>query len=316
MPKQPVDDATLAAYLVGNASETETERLDELSLTDDDFAERLRAAENDLVDGYVRGELSPEARDRFIAYYLSSHRRREKVRAAEALLVYVDTAPETVLTDHAPGKEAGRKPFGFKFFAVPLQWGFAAAALVLLLGGGYLVFENARLRNQITETRTERASLEHRERELQRQLAEQRSSNEETASELARVRDRLAELEQQQPSESQKPKMVALNLSPQTRGVGQIPNLRMPVGTDLVSVTLELEPNEFRAYQAILTNPATGQIVWRSGKLKIGGKPNVLRFTLSGSLLKSQNYVLELLGISAGGARENLSSYPFKVVVR
>jgi hypothetical protein len=196
-----------------------------------------------------------------------------------------------------------------------LQWGFVAAPLVLLLGGGYLLFENARLRNQITETRTEQASLEHRERELQQQLAEQRSFNEETASELARVRDRLAELEQQQPSVSQAPKMVALNLSPQTRGVGQIPNLRMPVGPDLVSVTLELEPNEFRAYQAILTNPATGQIVWRSGTLKTGGKPHELRFKLPASLLKPQNYVLELSGISARGARENLSSYPFKVVV-
>jgi hypothetical protein len=38
----------------------ETERFDELSFIDDDFAEQLTVVENELIDNYVRGELSGE----------------------------------------------------------------------------------------------------------------------------------------------------------------------------------------------------------------------------------------------------------------
>ncbi len=56
--KQEFNDQVLIRYLLGSLSEEEAERLDELGIADDAFAWRLRAVENDLVDGYVRGELS------------------------------------------------------------------------------------------------------------------------------------------------------------------------------------------------------------------------------------------------------------------
>jgi hypothetical protein len=58
-------DPLLVRYLVGALPDHETERLDELSVADDEFAIRLRAAEHDLVDAYVRGELSGETLDHF-----------------------------------------------------------------------------------------------------------------------------------------------------------------------------------------------------------------------------------------------------------
>ena len=72
-------------YLLGTLSESETERLDELSFTDDEFAESLRAAENDLVDAYVRGELSEAERQRFGSHYLGTARKRERVKFAQGL---------------------------------------------------------------------------------------------------------------------------------------------------------------------------------------------------------------------------------------
>jgi len=65
MPKQPVDEQVITDYLLGALPEAETERLDELSLTDDDFIRRLKVAENDLVDAYVKGELSGGALAQF-----------------------------------------------------------------------------------------------------------------------------------------------------------------------------------------------------------------------------------------------------------
>jgi hypothetical protein len=50
------NNQTSTEYLLGALPEAETERLDELSITDDEFTESLQVAETDLVDAYVLGE--------------------------------------------------------------------------------------------------------------------------------------------------------------------------------------------------------------------------------------------------------------------
>ena len=52
------DDERLVRYLVGALDDDEIERYDELSIADGEFAVRLQSVEDDLVDSYVRGELS------------------------------------------------------------------------------------------------------------------------------------------------------------------------------------------------------------------------------------------------------------------
>ncbi|HTG13871.1 MAG TPA: hypothetical protein VK747_01240 [Blastocatellia bacterium] len=334
MPRQPVDEGMIIDYLLGASTEPETERLDEMSLTDDDFAQRLHAVENDLVDAYVRGELQGHAASRFNSHYLASPGRRDKVAFAEKLLGFTDSAwaaraetmDETMPASTAARKTIARESSRFRFFARPrlsLQQGLAAAAVVVFIAAGYLTLENLRLRDQIAKEQAERTALAQREQELCRQLADQRASDAETEKELTQVRDSLAQLERQaaagrQPgkpeAEPRDLKVIAFNLSPQTRGIGQIATLTVPVGTDSVALTLELEAGDFPAYQATLKNPANGQILWRSGKLKTSGKSKALRISLRGDLLNSQNHVLELSGIPAKGVAENIGSYPFKVV--
>lgn len=333
MGKQTVNEQE-TEYLLGAVSESEQERLDEMSVSDDEFADRLRAVENDLIDSYVRGELSGDILTRFNSHYLASPRRREKVDFAERFLGFADgsVAPQardtraTASASPEARETIRREPLRPRFFALlrpALQWGLAAAALVILLGGGYLFVENLRLRNQMVQSRAEQASLEQREQELQRQLAEKRSSDAETEDELARVRERLAQLEQQvagqhgkQEPEQRDLKVLAFNVAPQTRGIGHIPTLTVPPGTDYVALTLQLETNDFSAYQAALKNPATGKVVWRSGMLRTGGKGKTVGIRVPASLLNQQNYVVELSGISPGGAAQSVDSYPFRVVTQ
>lgn len=329
--KQYYDDEILTQYLLGSVTEEKTELLDEMSVADDEMAARLQVIENDLVDAYVRGALSGTTLEQFESFYLASPRRREKMSFARTLLVFEGRTVGALETDGKAPVSGTRRSSGdtakrlsrLRFFVVPrpaLQWGFAAAALLLLFVGGYLVVENLRLRDQMTRARAERSELEQRERELQQQLAEQRLSDAVTEKELARVRDRLAQLEQIAPDEQQRNadqrdlKIIAFNLFPQTRGIGQIPTLPVPAGTDYVALTLELEVDDFPAYRAALKNPATGQISWRSGTLKSGATGRALRVRLPASLLHTQNYSVELSGIPASGSAEIVGSYPFRVV--
>ena len=86
------DDRQLIRYLLGLLTDEEAERYDEQSIVDDDLAARLRVVEDNLVDAYVNGTLEEDLRQRFESFYLSSPRRREKVRFAARFLGAVDRA--------------------------------------------------------------------------------------------------------------------------------------------------------------------------------------------------------------------------------
>src|ERR1700704_4316416 len=79
-------DDQLVRYLLGLLPGQDAERLDELTVADDEMAWRLRVVENDLVDAYVTGTLTGQRRARFESFYLSSERRRRKVQFARSFL--------------------------------------------------------------------------------------------------------------------------------------------------------------------------------------------------------------------------------------
>jgi hypothetical protein len=80
------EDLPLLQYLLGGLSDEDVDDIDERSITDEGLAWRLRQVEHDLVDAYVTGALSGEALRRFMWFYLSSPRRRDKVSFAELFL--------------------------------------------------------------------------------------------------------------------------------------------------------------------------------------------------------------------------------------
>jgi hypothetical protein len=275
LEKPVYDDRVLIQYLLGSLPEEDTGRFDELSVVDDEFCGRLSAVENDLVDAYARGELSGETAERFQSFYLSSARRREKVRFAETLLIHGDRAALVPA-----------RPSPWHWFSGPhvaLQWSFAATAFVMLAASAYLFRENLALRDQLKQVRAERIALQR-----QQSAAPVPPSRELT--------------------------VLSFVLSPQMRGGGEIATLALPRGTDRVSLRLTLELDDFSRYQAALKNPATNEIVWSSIKLKSENQSVLL--SLPASLLKQQNYTLELMGIPAGGPSAFVGGYPFRVLIK
>jgi hypothetical protein len=318
--KQRLNDLVLSRYLLGSLPAEEAERLDELSVADDEFALRLDAAENDLVDAYARGELSGDALEQFQKFYLSSPRRREKLEFARTLLHSGERTADAgarATTRHAipgakPTDQTSQSSSLRRWFTVPrlrLQWGFAFAAVALLFGGSYLFVENERLRHQANEARNQQIALNQHAQELEKQLDEQRSTNASTVKELDRLRETLP------PPRALK--IVAALLLPQMRGVGEAPTVSVPPGTDQVQLRLQLESNDFPAYQVALRDPVTNQVLWRSAKLKakLQGDAVGVSISLAASLLKQQNYMLELYG-AAGTSAELMASYPFRVVLK
>src|SRR5215469_12960376 len=97
------DDQLLTQYLLGALPAEQTERLDELSIANDDFALRLAQVENNLVDDFVRGNLDRQTLQQFHAFYLQSPIRRQKVELAEGFFRLQNRLPQPAAAAH-PGQ--------------------------------------------------------------------------------------------------------------------------------------------------------------------------------------------------------------------
>lgn len=313
-------------YLLGALPDAETERLDELSVTDDKFAESLQVAEMDLVDAYVLGELKGADLERFRTHYLASPLRREKAEFAKVLQSFgeQELAGSFVKPGTAPTRRA--RFAGLRAFIAPppfLQWGLAAAALAMLVVGGWFAFENIRLQRQMSQTAERRDLLLQREQDLQKELENQRALNSQTEQELARLQEERERLEQElkqgqavaRPS-SNESAIVSLILTPPLRSSGQLPTLSLSPHINEVAAQLQLEAADYSAYRVALIDPANNQTLWRSGSLRprIQGARKAIAVSFRAALLKPQNYVLKVSGIPAAGSAEIVGDYPFRVV--
>lgn len=341
MTKQTYDNQVLTGYLLGSLPEAETERLDELSITNDEFVETLKVAEKDLVDAYVRGELTGAELERFKLHYLASPLRREKVDFAQAFQVLAEkTAPAQVAEARQESAKRSRKTKTsgwnsalsvFTDRRLTLQWGFAAMALAFLLAGGWLALENLRLRRQMSQTQARREALGQREQELQRELEGQRSTNAKTKQELAQVTEERRRLEdelqteqeqrrrvdrRQQPSRPDEGLVVSFVLAAQMRGIGQVPTVSIPAQADYVAMELELEPDDYPAYQVALLDLSNNHILWRTStvKARAKGDKKTLSVRFRAGLLKPQPYLLQVSGAPESRMSEIVGDYPFRVV--
>jgi hypothetical protein len=298
------DRQHLIDYLLGNLPDEEADRLDEQTFSDDELVWRLRALENDLIDEYASGELSGSMVERFRSSYLSSPARHARVAFAEAWHTLEHrTDVRTVPTISSRDADTRRSAF-----SVP--WGFAAAAVLVLAAGAYLLVQNWRLRTEVDQARVDRATLSQQARDLQEQLQRERSTADGVRAELDALREALAKA---------RPSAIAsFLLLPPTRGAGRIPAVAIPPEATDVTLRLVLETDDYPTYRAALKELAAGTVVFRSEPLKstADGDRRVVPVQIPGSSLKAQTYAVDLSGKSASGAEELLTSYTFRVVLK
>lgn len=310
-PRQ-VNDEQLVRYLLHSLPQAETEALDDLSISDDQFAQRLTAVENDLVDAYAKGELSGERLQKFKSAYSTSF-RRDKVRFARAFAALERQSPVGEPATSAPiivGSVRHTRAMrsqqwrAFPSHAWLPQWGWAAIALLIVAAAGVLLRENLRLRGQMSQAQSERSQLESRIQQLQQ-----------------RVQPPSPEAAAQQPNSSPEagataPRIFAFSLSPQLRGAGQLTTIQLPPRTAFVAPELNLESDDYRSYRVALKNLTTGEVIWRSDivKPKVKGAFRAIAVRFPASVLQPETYSFELTGLSSTGSSEFVGSYVFRVM--
>ena len=92
-----VSDGRYHRYLLGELPDQERDLLEAEYFSTEDGFQELRVAEDELVEAYVAGELSPDRRARFEERYLRNEADRRRVRHTallqEASARTCDTSP-------------------------------------------------------------------------------------------------------------------------------------------------------------------------------------------------------------------------------
>lgn len=132
-------DERIIAYLLEELPEEDSKRFEEECFAQESWPEQISLVEDDLIDGYLRGDLTPEQRRSFEQKYLTTPARLERVRAAAVLIRHVDEQKSgelpKIVTPTRPGWSERLRAFWGGQGSAPR---FAAALVVLAVVFGAL----------------------------------------------------------------------------------------------------------------------------------------------------------------------------------
>lgn len=283
MKQRRDDEARLVEYLLGQAAPDEQTRIEQRYLSDPDFHAEVQAAERDLIDQYVRGEIADPST--FETHFLSSPSRREKVAFARALMH--SSARGAAVREHASPRHR--------------EWQLAAAIVVLLAGGWWLV-SNRQPENRGLPAPGQQAS----------------SDIGASDSRAGETRPAPAQPEPAEPRPGPAPSLVAtLILTPGlTRGPEEAPLLI--VGDNVqIRLQLELEATGYQRYRAAIRT-ADGVEIWSEDRLvpeRLNGG-QVVTFTVPADRFADEDYTVRLSGITPSSDAEEAGGYYFRARLR
>ena len=318
------NEKLIAQYLLGDLHEEQQVGIEDRAFQDEEYLATITAVENDLIDDYVRQELSETERRKFETKFLASAERRKRVDFARA---FVKVAAEsTVVAQKAKRTSPVSWRESFEAFIRGLnpaaRFAFAAAVLLILLGGAWLMTETLRLRGQLTQleakNQTERQSL-------QQQMETERRRNEELAARLNQEKQQREQSEEslRQFSETTEtttpaPRAIVASLtllSGLARGEGKKPKLLLPKDARLVRLQIGIDPEEpYKTFSAELRTVA-GRQIWTRDNLAASARrgARAIVLTLPATVLKPGDYELKLSGVAEGGRTEDVGFYYFAV---
>ena len=253
IPLSPSNQEMIVKYLLGELPEKQQAEIEDQAFQDEQYLQSILAVENDLIDEYVRGEIPPAKRQKFESHFLASDERRRKVEFARALATVSSEAGSQASQSFRPATTSiSQNPLlaFIRSLKPAMAFSLAAAALLIVIGGGLLIRDGIRLRSQLSQLQAERQSQEARRQQLEKQIAEERTRTEALAQQVERRQQedaaRLPQVEDQKPVSAPKgPLAVALTLLPGlSRGSNSVPTLVLSPGVRTVRLQVGMDPQD------------------------------------------------------------------------
>jgi len=315
-----------ARYLLGELSEQEQTELEEAYFADDSLFERFLAVKDDLIDAYARGDLTGPSRERFEQHFLASEPRQQRVEEARGFIRAVTAAstnPAAVNTNNpAPAATTTSwwQPISSLFASRPLIWQAAlAAGLLMALAGSLLLvrqFQNQRAERE----RVQNEEATRRKQEEERLRVQAPPGNEDQSARSSNTASNENDKNPQPKTVNNKqtsaPTQVAsLVLLPfNSRDVSGTNSLTLHSDTRAVRLQLVFKGESYSRYDVVLRTVGGEQVLHRGGlKAAANGAGKSVTLIFNPSLLRNQDYIMTLNGLTATGQLEAIDDYYFRV---
>lgn len=302
-------------YLLGTLSEEERDRFEEQYFADDDLFQEIQALRDELIDDYLKDDLSGHDRRLFETNFLASPSHRQKVEFARAFEKAL-SAPYAVA--HVPARTQERSWWQSLldlFGGSSRTFALVAATILVAIGGMWLMFAvqnrgNQAAPEQIAQVRTDEPTPETGSKQPSDKLPEQAQNS--NRQELFKPEPPVP-----QPEPKRTQQVVSFALAANLVRDDVTKKLIVPQTAGTVQLQLPLEADDYKSYRAVL-GTVEGKQVLTQAALKpqktAFGKGVVLR--VPAKLLGDNDYVLRLSGADAEGRFEDISKYYFRVVRR
>ncbi|HLJ86805.1 MAG TPA: hypothetical protein VKZ53_08270 [Candidatus Angelobacter sp.] len=316
----------MTRYLLGDASDKERAALEKGYFRKRDALAELLSVENDLIDAFVRGDLTVEEADKFRDRYINSAKRREKVEFARLLTKY---APPV---KREPKVATQRKrALDWQNILVFLRNGSSSSGILAgglalgIIGATFLIGVATRQRHNIDPTAQQGAttgvdpSRPSSQSSIPKPVAstEGISSPTSLTSRNPKGAGPAQALRSGPPLGRLTPTIVSLILMPNhTRGAeAQAASLILSTTAKSVSIALSLDKVKYERYSASLKRVA-GDPVCEQSDLRVQldrhGLPAII-FRIPAKLLQEGDYVVKLSGVADTGEINDAGGYVFTV---
>jgi hypothetical protein len=284
--------------------------------------------EHNIADRYLSGKLSPEEQMRFEEHFVDCTQCLDRLEPTDDLRAGLKTiAAEEALRARAGLQIGVAGVAGLLARAARLSRARRAALLTGLILA--IALPMALLILEWSSARRELAQAKQTSSELQRKYEEGEQA----------ARDLVNEIQSRERQSSAQRDMLAAQLererADRSRGLqSDIPvfalslarssddDLSQPVNrinfsssSKLIILLLELDPNpDIQSYRATIST-ADGQSIWSRSGLKLSSQ-DALALSLNTSLLKPNNYLLTLEGLTAQGRYAPVAKYTFRALIQ
>jgi hypothetical protein len=296
MMAEPRDAAI--RFLLGEMPAEERERFENESIQDDDLFRRVAETENDLIDLYAMGTLSPSERERLERSFLADPERRKRLPFAQALAAL--PSPETSTSVHPPSPSQNPPPARLRWISrvQPLA---AAVLFAMAMGMSWLLFANHSLRTALEAAHQQQATAVQEAAGMQHQVE-------------ALTRELKAA--EQQVSSGQDSVSFTLTADV-TRRSGETASLAIPSTAAFAVLHLVFPADPFPSYH-VFVETAAGKQVWQQEQARsarIGAHNKEIVIALPAEILTPGDYVLHVTA-GNGNQTEDVTAYSLRVLHR
>jgi hypothetical protein len=293
-------DKLLTRYLLRDLSDEEQASLEEEYFGDEDFFEQMLIAEDELIDDYVRGELSSRERELFEKHFMLSEKVRQRLVFAR-MLTHSTRGAATAETTRTPEPEPvnwWQASLAFLRAQNPIMQ-FAQVALVLVLVA-LALFTVARWRG------SERSQTLARQETNQPQDQPQRGTQPPTANVPSN-------------QNSKGPLPATLLLVPgSVRSADEAHTLSIPTDAEQALVQIILEKDSYRLYRAEVRKIQGRDVtLWKDDALashSTDSGESAIDLKIPAKLLTAGDYKVSLGGVTEDQKIEAVADYTFRVV--